>query len=227
VWLCPFDDPNVLSLSDAQLVVPPYPALVPVGEDTAGNTVLVDLESWGLTALVGGLAGQRMHLLRAWSNALLSGPHTDIRITAVGFAPMPDAATAHRVREVDTLDQAIASFVSQAEAVHGQLVRAGVESVRAARATETAADTWTPHIILSNEALTEDHLAELTRQVRFLPGAAAAIVSPLAAAVEAGPSPLVLTETAEATSPRLPGAVTLNIPVPPGEAFRAVSEPIL
>lgn len=171
LWTCPASSPDLADHDALQGADAPYPALVSLGWDAAGRLVLVDLEYVGVLHLDGD-ADHARRVLQAIAVELASTPLPGhLEITALAdTAPGLDDAAPERVARTDTLGEAIAELTSHTADQRRALAALGAPTLRAARLSEDAGGSWTPHILLAAElpegAQTESLLELITAQPR-------------------------------------------------------------
>ncbi|GGT28156.1 membrane protein [Streptomyces kurssanovii] len=199
VWWCPARGTAILDEDQAADVIPPYPALVSLGETEEGDAVLVDLESIGLLRLVGSPADVRAVML-ALAVELASSklaPATQIVLAGAGsdlHTLYPDQIDHHT-----DLGAAAAELQAHDAFQRDALACEGHDLLRAARLSEdTSGDTWIPRVLIATVPPTGQAAAELENLVASRPRTSVAVV------------------TAAAGELDLPGAWTL--PVQPGAA---------
>jgi hypothetical protein len=161
-WFLPADAP----LPEVDGVMAPLPALVTIGSQP-GQHLLIDLERMGMLTVTGH-PERCSDLLRYLVAELAHNPWSDrVEVTLAGFAPDPARALASlnpdRVTVADSLPEA-------ADALRRRLVHttAALDAHELAdsvdgRIGDTAADTWTPHLLIVNRPRPEhdELLAEL------------------------------------------------------------------
>ncbi|MFI1177533.1 LysM peptidoglycan-binding domain-containing protein [Streptomyces melanogenes] len=150
LWICPASSPHLANEQQLKGADTPYPALVSIGWDGAGHLVLVDLEHIGILNLDGEGDFAR-HVLQAIAVELASTPLPGhLEITALAdTTPGLDTAAPERVVRIDDLAAATAELTSHTADQRRALAAVGADSLRAARLMDTAADAWTPHILLA------------------------------------------------------------------------------
>lgn len=169
----------VLLDDDAAAEVPaPYPALVTLGTDDAGNLVLINLEEIG-AIVVSGAAEDVESILIGMAVDLAASTWADhVVATLVGVGQTIAAHLPDRLRFAETVDEVLDAFARRAQDVTDGFADAGIDSVNAARGRDVAEDAWTPSIILSAQPLTEqqrDRLVALIDQGGPANGLAAVI----------------------------------------------------
>ncbi|MCZ4125764.1 LysM peptidoglycan-binding domain-containing protein [Streptomyces sp. H39-S7] len=154
-WHCPADTTELLEPADTRTVDAPYPALVTLGGDAAGHTVLVDLECYGAVQITG---PDRLPVLRALAVELATSPYADhLDIAALGdaaFAGLPALLPEWFAAPVDvasTLRAVAAHHTDQQQA----LAAVGADSLRQARLGEDGAASWTPYLLLAADDLSQ------------------------------------------------------------------------
>ncbi|WP_331752236.1 LysM peptidoglycan-binding domain-containing protein [Streptomyces sp. NBC_00829] len=199
VWWCPARGTDLLDEDQAADVIPPYPALVSLGETEEGDAVLVDLESIGLLRLAGSPADVRAVML-ALAVELASSkmaPATQIVLAGAGsdlHTLYPDQIDHHT-----DLGAAAAELQAHDAFQRDALASEGHDLLRAARLSEdTSGDTWIPRILIATAPPTGPAAAELEDLLASRPRTSVAVV------------------TAAAGELDLPGAWTL--PAQPGAA---------
>lgn len=141
---------------DAAAEVPaPYPALVTLGTDDAGNLVLVNLEEIGAIVVSGGPEDVESILIGMAVDLAASTWADHVVVTLVGIGQTIAAHLPDRLRFAESVDEVLDAFARRAQDVTDGFAGAGIDSVNAARGRNVAEDAWTPAIILSAEPLTE------------------------------------------------------------------------
>ncbi|MEU3464633.1 LysM peptidoglycan-binding domain-containing protein [Streptomyces sp. NPDC006733] len=154
-WHCPANTTELRKPTDTRTVDAPYPALVTLGGDAAGQTVLVDLEHYGAVQITG---PDRLSVLRALAVELATSPYADhLDIAALGnaaFGGLPALLPEWFAAPVD-----VASALRAVAAHHTDqqqaLAAVGADSLRQARLGEDGAASWTPYLLLAADDLSE------------------------------------------------------------------------
>ncbi len=154
-WELDRGSPALLDAAQVREVPAPYPALVTLGDDASGAHVLADLVEVGAVCL----HGQPDHILEvltALAVEMATSPWADhIVVHCAGFAAgLPRALGTGRLHHAPGIDEILAGMEAHAREVAAVLAESGVDSVRAARSGQVAADAWTPEVILSAVPLT-------------------------------------------------------------------------
>ncbi|MFJ5851097.1 LysM peptidoglycan-binding domain-containing protein [Streptomyces sp. NPDC092903] len=178
VWWCPARGTALLDEDQAANVIPPYPALVSLGETDEGDAVLVDLESIGLLRLAGSPADVRAVML-ALAVELASSKlaaATQIVLTGAGsdlHTLYPDQIDHHT-----DLGAAAAELQAHDAFQREALASEGHELLRAARLSEdTSGDTWIPRILISTAPPGGSAAAELEDLLASRPRTSVAVVT--------------------------------------------------
>ncbi|MFF5922792.1 hypothetical protein ACFY8C_31410 [Streptomyces flavochromogenes] len=118
VWWCPADSTELLDSDELAEVAAPYPGLVPLGEDTGGGVLLIDLEEFGALHLTG---SRRLQMLRTLGVSLALSPpgQVDVLVAGEDTAPGLSLLDAQRVQPHPDLETATAA----AGAHHGDQQR--------------------------------------------------------------------------------------------------------
>ncbi|MFE7948219.1 LysM peptidoglycan-binding domain-containing protein [Streptomyces sp. NPDC057426] len=106
VWWCPADSGDLLDEESLSDVPAPYPGLVPLGEDTTGGILLVDVEEFGALHLTG---SRRTQLLRTLGISLALSPlsgQIDVLVAGEDTAPGLSMLDSQRVHPHENLDTA-------------------------------------------------------------------------------------------------------------------------
>ncbi|MEU6946654.1 LysM peptidoglycan-binding domain-containing protein [Streptomyces sp. NPDC046316] len=105
VWWCPAGSADLLDDKALAQVAAPYPGLVPLGDDTTGGVLLVDLEEFGTLHLTG---SRRLQMLRTLGISLALSPlgQVDVLVAGEDTAPGLSMLDAQRVQPHEDLDSA-------------------------------------------------------------------------------------------------------------------------
>jgi DNA-binding SARP family transcriptional activator len=147
-WTLSRDVPATQLEEAAGDTVAPLPGLVTLGLTPTGQ-LLVNLEAPGLTALAGPPATARP-LLDAMAVELATAACSGFaQVLLVGFGPELDQL--ERVQRVDRLEDALPGLERQAREAADLVDKLDCGSVLGGRIAGTAADAWTPTIVLVAE----------------------------------------------------------------------------
>lgn len=148
VWWCPADSGGLLS--DAQLdgVAAPYPALVPLGDDTAGGILLVDLDEFGTLHLTG---SHHLQMLRTLAISLTLSPLGQVDVASAGenTAPGLRLLDAQRVHEHQDLESAADAARAHHTEQQQLMADAGLPGMAHARLSPEA-DEMSPLVVLAD-----------------------------------------------------------------------------
>lgn len=146
VWWCAKDQTKLLPRKVAGEQPVPYPALVIMGETDGGDTVLLDLEHYGVVE-IGGDQDQAAGVVRSLGVEL---PWMDyVSVAPAGVTLSPDLAR-NPVRR-DTPEQVLPAFEQWAQAASEALpdgAGSGTEPLRAARIAQTSPGVTEPRVLL-------------------------------------------------------------------------------
>lgn len=199
VWWCPARGTSLLDENQAADVIPPYPALVSLGETDEGDAVLVDLESIGLLRLAGSPADVRAVMLALTVELASSKLAAATQIVLAGAGSDLHALYPDQIDHHTDLVAASAELQAHDAFQRDALASEGHDLLRAARLSEdTSGDTWIPRILISTAPPSGPAAAELEDLLASRPRTSVAVV------------------TAAAGELDLPGAWTL--PAQPGAA---------
>ncbi|WP_395366982.1 LysM peptidoglycan-binding domain-containing protein [Streptomyces sp. YH02] len=108
VWWCPADSTELLDSDELAAVAAPYPGLVPLGEDTGGGVLLIDLEEFGALHLTG---SRRLQMLRTLGISLALSPlgQADVLVAGEDTAPGLSLLDTQRVQPHQNLASAAAA----------------------------------------------------------------------------------------------------------------------
>ncbi|MFJ8133393.1 LysM peptidoglycan-binding domain-containing protein [Streptomyces hydrogenans] len=148
LWWCPADSTELLSEEEAAGIAPPYPALVPLGSDTAGALLLVDLDEYGALHLAG---RRHLQMLRTLGISLALSPLGQVDVTVAGedTAPGLGLLDPQRVQEHQDL-QAAADAASAHHTEQQQLMSAAGLSGMAPARLSPEAEEYTPLVVLAD-----------------------------------------------------------------------------
>lgn len=146
----------------------PYPALVTVGADDRGRTVLVDLESLGMLSLHADRPADATAVLTAMALELAFSPWADEMIlTLVGEWPdLPETLGKHNVSRTDDVDALLDRLERRAaeQRLHQPLGPRGH-----VRVNPDLADPWAPEVVLLPHAVTGDQQTRLRDLLTAVP----------------------------------------------------------
>jgi DNA-binding SARP family transcriptional activator/LysM repeat protein len=138
----PDEDRSVLTET-----APRMPALVPVGVDRQGRSVLVDLEAPAITTITGDPTAAR-RLLNSIAVAAATSPWSDhSRVLYVGAPPI----AVDDLEAAPSLEEALDDLESRARRGVDALDAAGFTTVADARAAGITPDLWTPLVVIAPE----------------------------------------------------------------------------
>ncbi|MFJ2938010.1 LysM peptidoglycan-binding domain-containing protein [Streptomyces sp. NPDC087219] len=108
MWWCPADSTELLDSDELAAVAAPYPGLVPLGEDTNGGVLLIDLEEFGALHLTG---SRRLQMLRTLGISLALSPlgQADVLVAGEDTAPGLSLLDTQRVQPHQNLASAAAA----------------------------------------------------------------------------------------------------------------------
>jgi DNA-binding SARP family transcriptional activator len=140
----------------------PLPALSSIG-DSPDGPVMIDLEACGVVTITGP-PDEARGLARSAALELAVSPVADeLDIILVGANPLIAPSPTHgRVRQVRTIDDAVALIARLAEATGRGLDDAALATTFAARCANHGSDPWTPTILIIDIAPTERERERLT-----------------------------------------------------------------
>lgn len=148
-WWCPTDSDQLLGEEALREVDPPYPALVPLGDDTKGGIVLVDLEQVGVLRLVGGM---RQQILRTLAIALALSPlggQIELAVAGEDTAPGLTLLDPERVLAHDDLPGALRALRAHQAEQQDVLARCADGDLAAARLDGDIDELW-PMVLLTD-----------------------------------------------------------------------------
>ena len=159
----------------------PWPLLVALGVDDEGAERVVDLESFGLLAVVGE-QDRTTAVLAAMALELACSPWTDeLRLTLVGDDRLSPALAQHNVRACGDVD-ALLDRLEQTQ--RKRLAHARGRDARDLRLDPDLGEAWTPEVVLVDVTLTPGQGARLAALATRRPGTGltAVVRGPLKAA---------------------------------------------
>ncbi|MET9734562.1 LysM peptidoglycan-binding domain-containing protein [Streptomyces sp. NPDC006458] len=148
VWWCPADSAELLSDDDLASVAAPYPALVPLGDDTRGGLLLVDLDEFGTLHLTG---SHHLQMLRTLGISLTLSPLGEVDVAAAGedTAPGLGLLDAQRVQEHADLESAADAARAHHTDQQQLMADAGLPGMAHARLSSEA-DEMSPLVVLAD-----------------------------------------------------------------------------
>lgn len=205
-WTCPTNSPELLGEGELDEVEDPYPALLSLGWDPAGQLVLVNLEHVGHLHLSGPahIAVQRALALELSTSEFAH--HLDVSLAGqavrAAAAEMPERLTAH-----DYLDQALPVVRAHHRDQQQAFTVLGCDGLLSARTGVDTAAAWTPHVVMADGLEGEDAsaLAELIEMAAAQPRSATALIT-------SGPLPVELPDTSWVLNTD-PAAAPLRLPL--------------
>lgn len=178
VWTLPADQAGQLDTGTADETPAPYPALVTVGHDAEDGHVLLDLEYIGTLGLRGDREASRATLAALAIELATSCWADDLQVTLVGAYPdLEDALQTGRIRYVPTLGLVLNDITRRAQVDRAALDDAQSSSLRHARVTQVAPDTWPPEILLIAAPMTELQRTQLMNLIDTTPRTAIAAIT--------------------------------------------------
>lgn len=162
--------PAGVELPEVTGVLAPLPALVTIGSQP-GQHLLVDLERMGMLTITGS-PDRGTDLLRYLVAELAHNPWSDqVRITLAGFPPEVGQALAafnpDRITVAGSLPEAAAELHRRLAHTTGALAAHRLADSVDGRVSDTATDTWAPHLLLVNRPRPEhdELLAQLESEL--------------------------------------------------------------
>lgn len=206
-WTCPTNSAELLAADELDQVEDPYPALLSLGWDPAGQLVLVNLEHVGHLHLAGPahIAVQRALALELSTSEFAH--HLDVSLAGqavrAAATEMPERLTAH-----DYLDQALPVVRAHHHDQQQAFTVLGCDGLLSARTGVDTAAAWTPHVVMADGLEDEDAsaLAELIEMAAAQPRSATALIT-------SGPLPVELPDTSWVLNTD-PAAAPLRLPLP-------------
>lgn len=156
----------------------PWPSLVTVGIDEEHAHVLLNLEQIGTLAVVGDqstatdvIAGLGIELITStWCD--------DAQITLVDVMPeLVDALDSDRVTHAVDFDRVLNGLEHTASVFRSAFEREGATDATQARAKGVVDEAWTPHLVLTGRALTDEQNERLARVIDSTPRLAIAAIT--------------------------------------------------
>lgn len=188
-WTCPTTSPELLREDELDEVEDPYPVLLSLGWDPAGQLVLANLEHVGHLHLSGPahIAVQRALALELSTSEFAH--HLDVSLAGqavrAAAAEMPERLNAH-----DYLDQALPVVRAHHHDQQQAFTVLGCDGLLSARTGVDTAAAWTPHVVMADGLEDEDAsaLVELIEMAVAQPRSATALIT-------SGPLPVELPDT--------------------------------
>ena len=150
----------------------PTPALVPIGVDTDGRTVLVDLETPVITTITGDPQAAR-RLLNSIATAAATSTWSDhTRVLHVGTPPV----ALDDLDAVPTFEEALDALEARARRAADALDAADFTTVAQARAAGITPDLWTPLVVVAPEVPNPTDLDRLQRLAAQQPNCVAVVL---------------------------------------------------
>lgn len=166
------------SLEGTDHLPAPWPALVTVGIDEEHAHVLLNLEQIGTLAVVGDqttatdvIAGLGIELITStWCD--------DAQITLVDVMPeLVDALDSDRVTHASDVDRVLNGLEHTAGVFRTAFEREGTTDAPQARTKGVVDEAWTPHLVLTGRALTDEQNERLARVIAATPRLAVAAIT--------------------------------------------------
>lgn len=176
-WWCPARGAQLLDEDQARDTMPPYPALVSLGETTDGEPVLVNLESVGALRLTGTGADIRAVMLGMAVELASSGLSDDTTLLLAGLGEELAGVFPIRVEYQEDLAQALPELRAH-DALQRRALEAGdLDDLAQARLSEDGGDTWIPKVLIAPTAPSGDEAEALADLLSSRPRTATAIVT--------------------------------------------------
>lgn len=173
----PLDDEDAVAAADGDGAAP-YPALVTIGHDMDGGTVLLDLEHVGSLGILGDGDGARAALAAVAVELATSPWADDVRVTVVGAYPeLEDTLRSGRLRYAASVEQLLVELTSRVQGDRDALAAAGATGARDARGRGLVPETWFPEVVLMADDLTSRHRQALTDLLQATPRTGLAVVT--------------------------------------------------
>ncbi|MEU1628235.1 LysM peptidoglycan-binding domain-containing protein [Streptomyces sp. NPDC020096] len=160
-WHAPSSRNELLGADEVDNTDAPYPALVTLGIDPDGRTVLVDLERYGSVRISGPRRHQVMRALAVELATSTLADHIDLTMLGPACPGLP-ALLPERCTEHPDQAAALRAIVTHHNGQQQALATAGASTLRQARLGAETAAAWTPHIILAAE---QNPAAEVTQEL--------------------------------------------------------------
>jgi LysM repeat protein/DNA-binding SARP family transcriptional activator len=175
-------------------VVAPFPTLVTIGRDPAGEIVLIDLERAGAMTL-DGEPEDVVDVLSAMAIELaVSGWADHLDVTVVGLSPeLVGYLGGGRLRHEATFDEVLSRLERHHQEVLDALTEDAASSAVDARVRGVAEQAWTPEVVLTAHPVTDEQRDRLARIVTT--GATtnlAAVITAAHSSVDPLPGPWVV-----------------------------------
>ncbi|MGW7068796.1 hypothetical protein ACWGII_42300 [Streptomyces sp. NPDC054855] len=205
-WICPANSAELLAEDELDQVEDPYPALLSLGWDSAGQLILVNLEHVGHLHLSGSAHTEVQRALALELSTSEFAHHLDVSLVGeavrAAAAEMPERLTAH-----DYLDQALPVVRAHHRDQQQAFTVLGCEGLLSARTGVDTAAAWTPHVVMADSLVDEDAsaLAELIEMAAAQPRSATALIT-------SGPLPVELPDTSWVLNTD-PAAAPLRLPL--------------
>ncbi|MGY3677341.1 LysM repeat protein/DNA-binding SARP family transcriptional activator [Streptomyces sp. TE33382] len=176
-WWCPARGAQLLDEEQARDTMPPYPALVSLGETEEGEPVLVNLEAVGALRLTGTGADIRAVMLGMAVELASSGLSDDTALLLAGFGEELAGVFPVRVEYQEDLAQALPELRAH-DALQRRALEAGdFDDLGQARLDEDGGDTWIPKVLISPTTPRGDDAEALADLLSSRPRTATAIVT--------------------------------------------------
>ncbi|MHC3392401.1 LysM peptidoglycan-binding domain-containing protein [Streptomyces lavendulocolor] len=176
-WWCPARGAQLLDEDQAHDTMPPYPALVSLGETEEGEPVLVNLESVGALRLSGTGADIRAVMLGMAVELASSGLSDDTTLLLAGLGEELAGVFPVRVEHQEDLAQALPELRAH-DALQRRALEAGdFDGLGQARLSEDGGDTWIPKVLIAPAAPSGDEAEALADLLSSRPRTATAIVT--------------------------------------------------
>ncbi|MFJ2060333.1 LysM peptidoglycan-binding domain-containing protein [Streptomyces sp. NPDC087908] len=149
VWWCPADSTELPDDETLAGVASPYPALVPLGEDSNGGVILVNLDEFGALHLTG---SRRIQMLRTLGISLALSPlgQVDVLVAGEDTAPGLSLLDPDRVRSHDDLASAAAAAHGHHADQQQYMSDTGLPDLFHARVSSDLAEEFHPLVVLAD-----------------------------------------------------------------------------
>ncbi|WP_153469910.1 LysM peptidoglycan-binding domain-containing protein [Streptomyces kaniharaensis] len=176
-WWCPARGAQLLDEDQAHDTMPPYPALVSLGETEEGEPVLVNLESIGALRLTG--TGTDIHAVMLGMAVELasSGLSDDTTLLLAGLGEELAGVFPVRVEYQEDLAQALPELRAHDALQRRALEARDLDDLGQARLSEDGGDTWIPKVLIAPAAPSGDEAKALVDLMSSRPRTATAIVT--------------------------------------------------
>ncbi|MFI6112775.1 LysM peptidoglycan-binding domain-containing protein [Kitasatospora sp. NPDC051164] len=176
-WWCPARGAQLLDEDQARDTMPPYPALVSLGETEEGEPVLVNLESVGALRLSGTGTDIRAVMLGMAVELASSGLSDDTTLLLAGLGEELAGVFPVRVEYQEDLTQVLPELRAH-DAMQRRALEAGdFDDLGQARLSEDGGDTWIPKVLIAPTAPSGDEAEALADLLSSRPRTATAIVT--------------------------------------------------